>query len=179
MTAGEPGSGRLGPAGGSGPEAPVDPADPVGARLPAEPGPGSPDRPGSPDPAGPASSPVPVEPPRRVRVVLAGQRRASRNPARAEIEEQTPVGEVLVAGLIRAQLALAVRLSVLVAVVFGSLPALFALAPGLARVRLLGLDLPWLLLGVLAYPAVLGAAVAYVRLAERNEQDFTEMVDRS
>ncbi|HEX5495391.1 MAG TPA: hypothetical protein VFX70_12545 [Mycobacteriales bacterium] len=117
--------------------------------------------------------------PRRVRVVLAGRRQARRPLARREIEEQTQVGEVLVRGLIRAQLALAVRLSLVVVAFFGLLPVLFVLVPGVARIRVAGLEVPWLLLGVLAYPVVVGVAWAYVRLAERNEQEFAELVDRS
>jgi hypothetical protein len=121
------------------------------------------------------------QPPKRVRVVLAGAGAPPRAGVRArqEIEEQTQVGEVLVRGLVRAQLGLALRLSLVVAGFFGSLPLLFALFPGLADVRLLGLALPWLLLGVLAYPFVIAVAWVHVRLAERNEQDFTELVERS
>lgn len=119
------------------------------------------------------------DPPRRVRVVLAGGTRPPRPDAAArEIEEQTPVGEVLVRGLIRTQLALAVRLSLLVCVLFGIQPVLFSLAPGVARAHVAGLPLPWLLLGVLAYPAVFIIAWAYVRAAERNEKHFTELVSR-
>ena len=67
---------------------------------------------------------------RRVRVVLAGGERRPRPDAAArEVEEQTPVGEVLVRGLVRTQLALALRLSLLVAVLFGVQPVLFAVAP--------------------------------------------------
>jgi hypothetical protein len=117
---------------------------------------------------------------RRVRVVLAGPGRlAPRVRARQEVEEQTQVGEVLVRGLIRSQLGLALRLSLVVAGFLGSLPLLFALAPGLAEVRLLGLRLPWLLLGILAYPFVIAVAWVHVRVAERNEQDFTELMERS
>jgi hypothetical protein len=43
-------------------------------------------------------------------------------------------------------------------------------------VHLLGLPLPWLLLGVLVYPALVLAAWLYVRQAERNERDFSELV---
>jgi hypothetical protein len=119
------------------------------------------------------------QPPQRVRVVLAGGTRTPRPDAAArEIEEQTLVGEVLVTGLIRTQLALAVRLSLVVAAVFGIQPLLFALAPGIADVRVAGLPLPWLLLGVLAYPAVLGIALVYVRAAQRNERRFAELISR-
>ena len=44
---------------------------------------------------------------------------------------------------------------------------------------MLGLQLPWLLLGVLAYPALLAGGALYVRLAERNERDFVELVERT
>ena len=119
-------------------------------------------------------------PPERVRVVLAGGARPPRPDAAArEIEEQTPVGEVLVRGLIRTQLALAIRLSLLVCALFGLQPVLFATYPGLARTEVAGIPLPWLLLGVLAYPAVFGIAWAYVRTAERNERHFADLVNRS
>jgi hypothetical protein len=120
-----------------------------------------------------------TEPPRRVRVVLAGEDHRPRPDAAArEIEEQTPVGELLVTGLIRTQLALAVRLSLVVAALFGIQPLMFAVSPGLAHVSVGGLPLPWLLLGVLAYPTVLGVAWAYVRAAQRNERHFAELVSR-
>ena len=120
-----------------------------------------------------------TEPPPRVRVVLAdGARRPRPDAAAREIEEQTPVGEVLVTGLIRTQLALAVRLSLVVAALFGIQPVLFALAPGLAHVSVGGLPLPGLLLGILAYPAVLVIAWVYVRAAQRNERHFAELVSR-
>jgi uncharacterized membrane protein (DUF485 family) len=119
--------------------------------------------------------------PKRVRVVLAGEQPQAGAGvyARQEVEEQTQVGEVLVAGLVRAQLGLALRLSLVVVGFFGSLPLLFALAPGVADIRLVGLRLPWLLLGVLAYPFVITVAWVYVRMAERNDQDFTELIERS
>jgi hypothetical protein len=111
-------------------------------------------------------------------VVLAGPSQVHPKPARREIEEQTGIGDVLVGGLIRAQLGLAVRLALLVGGGFGALPLLFALAPSIAARRLLGVPLPWLLLGVLPYPLLIGVAILYVRLAERNEQDFADLVDR-
>jgi hypothetical protein len=115
---------------------------------------------------------------RRVRVVLAGPRQAHPGPTRREIEEHTGVGDVLVGGLIRAQLGLALRLGLLVGGLFGALPLLFALAPAVGRARLFGIELPWLLLGVLPYPVLVGVAIVYVRLAERNEQEFADMVDQ-
>ena len=109
--------------------------------------------------------------------------RASRTRVRSravqELEEQTGVGDALVRGLVRAQLALALRLSVIVGIGLGLLPLLFALAPGLARVHLFGVALPWLLLGVGAYPFLLMIGWIHIRVAERNERDFAELVERS
>jgi hypothetical protein len=125
-------------------------------------------------------SPSSAEPGPRGRVVLSGQPRAKGTVrARQELEEQTRVGEVLVRGLVRAQLALALRLAAIVAAGLGSLPLLFAVAPGVARVTVFGVRLPWLLLGVLAYPFLLLVGWVYVRMAERNERDFAELVERS
>ncbi|MEV6493690.1 DUF485 domain-containing protein [Actinoplanes sp. NPDC051633] len=117
---------------------------------------------------------------RRVRVVLgeAAARRPPADPAHADLAEQTPVGEALVRGLVRAQLALAVRLSLVVATGLGGLPLLFAVAPDIGRMRVFGVHLPWLLLGVLSFPFLFIVGWAYVRWAERNEQDFTAVIRR-
>lgn len=97
---------------------------------------------------------------------------------RSELAQQTPVGETLVQGLVRAQLSLALRFSLLVLIGLGGLPWLFAIAPSVGRVTVVGVNLPWLLLGVAAFPFLIGVGWAYVRLAERNEQDFTDLVQR-
>jgi hypothetical protein len=119
-------------------------------------------------------------PARRTRVVLGevAARQRPADPARADLAEQTPVGEALVKGLVRAQLALAVRLSLVVVTGLGGLPLLFAAAPAVGEVKLLGVNLPWVLLGVLSFPFLFGVGWAYVRWAERNEQDFTAVIRR-
>lgn len=116
----------------------------------------------------------------RVRVVLGevARQRVGSVPARSDLAEQTGIADVLVRGLVRAQLALAVRLALVVAIGLGGLPLLFAVAPAVTEVRVAGVNLPWLLLGVAAYPFLLAAGWAYVHLAERNEQDFTAVVRR-
>ncbi|MGH4014800.1 MAG: hypothetical protein ACRDSL_12925 [Pseudonocardiaceae bacterium] len=115
---------------------------------------------------------------KRERVVLA-ERRSSRRVVRtlAEVEEQTGVGEVLVRQLVRAQLTLAIRLMVLTVVVLGSIPLAFVIAPSLGTVNVFGLRLPWLLLGLAVYPFFIAVAWSYNRSADRNEQEFTEMVE--
>lgn len=121
-----------------------------------------------------------AEQPRRIRIVLAEvSRRGNRaDRTRTELTQQTQVGEALVRGLVRAQLALALRLSLVVAIGLGGLPLLFAVAPAVGTVTLAGVNLPWLLLGVAAFPFLVAIGWAYVRLAERNEQDFTDLVQR-
>lgn len=116
----------------------------------------------------------------RVRVVLAevGRQRAGGDPTRPELTEESGIGDVLVRGLVRAQLALAVRLALVVAIGLGGLPLLFAVAPAVTDVKVAGVSLPWLLLGVVAFPFLLGVGCTYVLLAERNEQDFTAVVQR-
>ena len=98
--------------------------------------------------------------------------------ALAELRGQTEAGEVLLRSLIRAQLLLAVR----VFAVFGSLllglPALFAAWPGLGGVRVFGLPLPWVILGVVVYPLLVLLGLLYVRQAERNEREFVELLER-
>lgn len=121
----------------------------------------------------------------RTRIVLADVVRResdSEHPRaehpRTELAEQTRVGAALVRGLVRAQLSLALRLWLVVAVGLGGLPWLFAIAPSVSRVTVLGVHLPWVLLGVLPFPFLVLVGWAYVRLAERNEQDFTDLIQR-
>ena len=117
---------------------------------------------------------------RRTRVVLGevAARRLPADRARADLAEQTPVGEALVKGLVRAQLALALRLALVVVTGLGALPLLFAVAPTVGSTKVLGIYLPWLLLGVLSFPFLVGVGWAYVRWAERNEQDFIAVIRR-
>jgi hypothetical protein len=89
------------------------------------------------------------------------------------------VGELLVRSLVRAQLGLALRVGLVFALLLGSLPLAFLLAPVLGDMRVLGLRLPWLLLGAVVYPVLLGGGLVYVRLAERNEREFVELVERA
>lgn len=113
-------------------------------------------------------------------MVLAevSRRRQRSGGARTELTQQTRVGEALIHGLVRAQLALALQLSAVVMVGLGGLPLLFAVAPSVGGTTVLGINLPWLLLGVLSFPFLMAVGWTYVRLAERNEQDFADLVQR-
>lgn len=127
-------------------------------------------------PVQPSKGPPPT--PKRVKVVLAERKRARRVVRTlAEVEEQTGVGELLVRQLIRAQLSASMWLALIVAVILGSLPAAFYYVDELGEISLIGVRLPWLVLGGLVYPFLLGVGWFYVRLAERNEQNFINVVE--
>jgi hypothetical protein len=120
------------------------------------------------------------EPIARVRITsprtLAARSRRRRSNA-AEIDALTRLGEVYVRSLMRAQLRLAGYVVLVLAASVGLLPLLFRILP-VSRLHLLGVPLPWLLLGVLVYPWLLLLAWWYVRRAERNETAFVDLVER-
>jgi hypothetical protein len=111
---------------------------------------------------------------RRTPVSPAG-RRAAPGGRSAVSAEHAPVEGMLVRELTRVQLGLALRMAALVAVVLGGLPLLFMLAPAVTQVRVGGVLLPWLLLGVGSFPFLALTGFVYTRLAERNEADFIEL----
>jgi hypothetical protein len=95
-----------------------------------------------------------------------------------ELADETDVGDVLIRSLIRAQLGLALRVLALLVVLLGGLPLAFAVAPSLGELEVGDVGLPWLLLGLASFPLLLLLGIVYVRHAERNERDFTELVER-
>lgn len=124
------------------------------------------------------ASPTEPERPARTRIVLAEVSSGTRAAHRTGAAPPSEVEDILLRGLVRAQLALALRLAVVVLVGLGSLPLLFALAPSFGAVTISGVRLPWLLLGALAYPFLLAVGTAYVRFANRNERDFAALQRR-
>lgn len=107
---------------------------------------------------------------------MTAARRAPHRPISREIGEQTELGQVYLTALVRTQLRLAVRICLAAAVLIGGLPLLFAYVPSSTRVRVAGIPLPWLLLGFLVYPVLIGLGWLAVRGAERNEREFAELV---
>ncbi|MCW2758348.1 MAG: hypothetical protein JWO46_2094 [Nocardioidaceae bacterium] len=103
---------------------------------------------------------------------------SDRRTGASEIDAQTELGEIYMSSLLRQQGRLALVVLVVLAVVVGGLPLLFTLAPGLTRVVVLGMPLPWVLLGFAVYPVLFGLGWFYVRAAERTERDFTDVVER-
>ncbi|RJQ75010.1 hypothetical protein D5S17_21845 [Pseudonocardiaceae bacterium YIM PH 21723] len=131
---------------------------------------------------GAGGPPVPARPgdrpPRRVKVVLADRRGAKRVPRTLiELEEQTKIGEELVKNLVNAQLRTSVLVAATTLVVLCTFPMLFRYVPNFADASLFGIRLPWLLLGAVPFPLLIGAGKWYSRRAERHERDFINMVE--
>jgi hypothetical protein len=115
------------------------------------------------------------ERPQRVRVTGPPRRQGSR-PRTGDIDEETRLGGVYLGSLLREQMWLALRIVAVLAVTIGSLPLVFHLLPGLTDVDVIGMPLPWLLLGVVVYPVLVLLGWRYVRSAERNERDFADLM---
>lgn len=122
-------------------------------------------------------TPANQPPSQRVRVTGPARRRRTPLARTGDIDAETRLGGIYMGSLMREQLRLARLVLTALVGTLGVLPLLFHLAPGLGEVDVLGLSLPWLLLGVLVYPFLLLLGWVYVRRAERNEQDFAELID--
>lgn len=126
-------------------------------------------------------SPEGGNPPRRVRVTsprtAAG--RQQRVNVSSEIDAQTRLGEIYMTSLLRAQLRLAGLVLTAIALFVAGIPLAYWLFPSLDDVRVLGMPLAWVVLGGAVYPVLVVVGWLYVRAAERNEQSFTDMVERS
>jgi len=85
---------------------------------------------------------------------------------------------VYLRSLLRAQLRLGLTVLLLLAVLVGGLPLAFWLAPDAMGTRVLGMPVAWGLLGFVVYPVLVLLGWWYVRAAERNEADFTDVVER-
>ena len=117
-------------------------------------------------------------PQQRVRVTGPPRRRPPAGRT-SDIDAGTRLGGVYMRSLLREQLRLALGVLTVLALTIGLLPLAFYLAPGLSDVRLLGMPLGWLLLGVVVYPVLVVLGWVYVRRAERNERDFAEILSEA
>jgi drug/metabolite transporter (DMT)-like permease len=98
---------------------------------------------------------------------------------RRDVRDQTELGVTMIRSLRRAQLRLALVVGLGVAVVLGAIPLVFLAFPEVREARVGGLSVGWVLLGVLAFPAIWLAGWAYVRAAEHDEAAFVDLVERS
>lgn len=105
------------------------------------------------------------------------RRRPGHAPARSEISEQTPLGTVYVRSLMRSQLRAALYALGMLALLVGTLPLLFAFPTAVLGSFSSPEPFVWVALGVAVYPVMWLIARWYVRRAERNERDFTGLVE--
>ena len=117
--------------------------------------------------------------PQRVRIAhprTDAARRGPRRPPLREIDEQTELGAVYMSALIRSQRRLAVTVCAAVTVLLAGTAFAGALTPRFAHVRVFGIALPWLVLGLLVYPVLIALGWYFVHHAERNERAFNDLV---
>jgi hypothetical protein len=119
-----------------------------------------------------------TEPTDGVRVRVTGPRtgRPRRASVAAEIDAHTELGEVYMRSLIRSQLRLAAGIFLVLVATVGMLPVAFRAYPVLLSTHVVGIPLPWLILGFGVYPLLILLAWFYVRRAERNEHAFNDLV---
>jgi hypothetical protein len=122
------------------------------------------------------SSSQPLEHRVRITSPRTAARPHVRRTTREEIDQSTAVGEVYIRSLMRAQLRSALSTLLVLMVTVGALPAAFACVDGFAELRVMGIPLPWLILGTGVYPWLLVLGRLYVRRAERTEQAFARLV---
>ncbi len=120
-------------------------------------------------------------PERPKRVTITGPRRDVHRrrprPITDEIDNQTRVGKIYLRSLIRTQLLLGLATVALVVVPLAAMPLVFGAFPSVRALRVGPMPLWWVLLGVVVYPAILGVGWWYLRQADRNEAQFTDLVE--
>lgn len=110
------------------------------------------------------------------RVLVTGPTRSNRGRLARSAADETAAdaNPAHIRALMRAQLWAGAVVGGLVCGCLVALPLLFAMVPAVGRLRLWGMPLPWLVLGLVVYPVLVVAAAVYVRLAERTERRFLD-----
>lgn len=93
-----------------------------------------------------------------------------------EIHDQTRIGALYTASLLRSQRRLAAGVVLTLALMLAGIALLGALAPEFVRARCFGIPLAWLILGVGVYPLLVALAIFTARHADRNERAFADLV---
>lgn len=122
--------------------------------------------------------PAPPEPPVRTTVRSTGVAAPRRDSDSQAFDEHTEYSDVLLHSLMRAQFGLTLGFIALAVGLLISLPLVVSLVPSLADKHVFGLPLTLAVLGVAVYPVLVGIAIAYVRLAERTERHFLDLVEK-
>jgi hypothetical protein len=126
----------------------------------------------------PVTVPAPPEPPVRTTVRSTGVAAPRRDSDSQAFDEHTEYSDVLLHSLMRAQFGLTLGFIALAVGLLISLPLVVSLVPSLADKHVFGLPLTLAVLGVAVYPVLVGIAIAYVRLAERTERHFLDLVEK-
>ncbi len=125
-----------------------------------------------------APGPTPLVPSAQRTTVVLSERRARARPVRnvETLQDGSVVGELLRTDLLRSQLGLALRSAAAAALFLGLLPLAFVLVPAIGEIEVLGIRLPWLLLGFAVYPFLWALGRLHTRSAERIEREFADQV---
>jgi hypothetical protein len=99
----------------------------------------------------------------------------ARPPAR-EIDELTPLGELYLDSLLRSQRRTAFGVCAATIGLLLALAVAVAELAGWRTITMFGVQLPWILVGCAIYPALWGIGYVAVRLLERNERAFAELM---
>ena len=134
-------------------------------------------------PGAPAHAKADVDPPtkpKRQRIVLDDGPVAPVRPylhSRSELAQQTSWGATLIADQIHGLLKIGVLFALLTVAVVGGLPLVMWLLPDFARLEVVGVPLAWLLLGVAPFSVLGGIGLLFVRVTERHERAFVDMIE--
>ena len=93
-----------------------------------------------------------------------------------EFQEQTEVGGVYLQALMRRQLRLSLALALIFVAFLFVQPLISTWIPQWASLRLAGVPLPWLVLGIGSYPILIWLGSLYVRRAEEVDDEFTDLL---
>ena len=124
------------------------------------------------------TEPNPPERPARTTVRSTGFVAPRRDTESQAFDEHTEYSDVLLHSLMRAQFGLTLGFIALAVGVLISLPLVASLVPSLADKHVFGLPLTLAVLGIAVYPVLVAMAIAYVRLAERTERHFLDLVEK-
>lgn len=121
-----------------------------------------------------------TQPPRRVRVTSPRRDAARPRPARSatrEIDEQTGIGQVYLATLMRTQQRLAVGVLGALLVLLVGLPLGVRVLPHPTAGDTAWIVVTWVALGVASYPVMWCVAALFVRAATRLDEQFAQATD--
>lgn len=93
-------------------------------------------------------------------------------------EDGAPLASVYLRTLLHVNLGTSFAYLAPFVIVAVGLPVLFWLNPGAADIRVLGLPLSWMVLGMVCYPGLAIAGFMYMRSAEKTEEEFSDLVER-